>query len=56
MDYQDWFGFIDSIQMQMEKIKVLFFQKWNALIKEHLNIENYFFMEQVVGLCVGYWL
>ena len=56
MDYQDWFGFIDSIQMQMEKIKVLFFQKWNALIKEHLNIENYFFMEQVVGLCGGYWL
>lgn len=56
MDQQNLFGFIDSIQMQMREVKVLFFQKWNALIKEHLNIEDHFSMEQIVGLCGGYWL
>lgn len=56
MEYQNLFGFIDSIQIQMEEVKVLFFQKWNALMKEHLNIEDHFSIEQAVDPCGGYWL
>ena len=56
MEQQNLFGFIDSIQMRMGEVRALFFQKWNAIIKEHLNIEELFSMEQIVDLCGGYWL
>ena len=50
------FGFIDSVQDKMDKIRDDFFRKWNAVIKRYLRQGDDFHIEYFIDICGGYWL